>query len=508
MWFPRPRDERDVVLLEPSGPWSARDVLDLLNDPTGTERRHEITGAAEGSAKPATRLLESGGWVLETRVDRSFESSAAAEAWLLQERAAGRRAAVWHPRKVWAVIGVEGRWRPLTMRPRLKTLRELETFAERSAAWTQMIEAGLDVHRLHGIGLDLNPSNFGREDDLPRLHYLDEEIYDGLSAASVAEAIVARIPEEPGVSAGDWHGWGTALRSVLAASPLREIEEEVARRPLPERWTERRLALLDGLHASRATLRPSARPPAEITCVMADIHGNLSALDAVLRDAYANGVNTYLFLGDAVGYGPEPAQCVRRLAELPRATCIRGNHDHAIASGNIEPGMNSLARECAGWTRAVLGEDELTWLGTLPVEHAEEGWLAVHGSPRDPHRFFAYVYELTYEENLRCLRDQKIPICFHGHTHVQTTHVELAVGAARLFGERSFVLTPRHTWLVNPGSVGQPRDGDTRAAYALWNRRTGELVTRRVAYDVSVTVRAIRDAHLPLRLAERLEKGS
>src|SRR5690606_28591274 len=121
----------------------------------------------------------------------------------------------------------------------------------------------------------------------------------------------------------------------------------------------------------------------------------------------------------------------RRLAELPRAHLIRGNHDHAIAANRFELGMNSLARQCAEWTRQQLGAAELAWLAELPIEHVEEGWVAVHGAPRDPHRFLAYVYELTYEDNLRHLREHRIPLCFYGHTHVQLTHVELAGGPSK-----------------------------------------------------------------------------
>lgn len=245
----------------------------------------------------------------------------------------------------------------------------------------------------------------------------------------------------------------------------------------------------------------------DITCVFSDVHSNLSALDAVLRDARGHGAKAYIFLGDAVGYGPEPARCIARLAELPRAICIRGNHDHAIASAYFEPGMNPLARECAVWTRSVLGEEDLAWLGTLPVDHEESDWLAVHGAPRDPRRLFAYVTDLTFDDDLRSLRERNLSLCFYGHTHVQETHSGFVAGAARFRGERPVTLSSDRTWLVNPGSVGQPRDGDPRAAYALWNRRTGELTPMRIAYDIEATTRALRHVHLPPRLEERLRIG-
>lgn len=512
MWFPRPDDEGHVILLEPSGTWSARDVFALIVDPTATEWRHKVGvgGASDGSAKTTTRLLASRGWVLKTRTDLTFSTAGDARAWLLEARARGRAASVWHPDKLWSLLGVDGAWLPLTICPELTTLRNLETLRERRAAWTRMIQAAIDAHRLHGLGLDLNPANFatGPGGASERLYYLDEELYDRLETRNVAGAIVARIPEERAATTDDWLHWGHELRATLVGGNFRwdELVGEVREYPLAARLEERRAALVDGLGAPRAAV--VAAPRAEITCIFADVHANLSALTAVLDAAREQGATDFLFLGDAVGYGPEPAECIRRIAELPRSIAIRGNHDHAIATGNLDVGMNSLAKECAAWTRTVLSEAELSWLARLPIEHMEPDWCAVHGAPRDPRRFLAYVYELTYEDNLRYLKEQRMPLCFHGHTHVQLAHVEAALGASKLPGERTLELSPRQTWLVNPGSVGQPRDGDPRAAFALWNRRTGEVTTRRVAYDIDVTARALRAAHLPARLEERLRGGS
>jgi diadenosine tetraphosphatase ApaH/serine/threonine PP2A family protein phosphatase len=144
----------------------------------------------------------------------------------------------------------------------------------------------------------------------------------------------------------------------------------------------------------------------------------------------------------------------------------------------------------------------------LPLDHAGDGWVAVHGAPKDPHRFLAYVYELTYEDNLRYLRHARIPLCFYGHTHVQMTHADLAAGAAKLPGVRTIDVDRKLRYLVNPGSVGQPRDGDPRAAYALWNRATDEVATFRVAYDIERTIAALRAAALPAELVPRLRAGT
>jgi len=487
-------------------------VRELLGDPDAEEWRHKVgvAGPLDGSAKPTTRLLAARGWVCKTRLDQAFASASAGREAVLAIRGAGRAAGIWHPDKLWAVMRIGDVWLPLTVCPELTTLRRLERFEERVQAWNEMIQSAIDVSRLHGIGLDLNPANFARATAGSRLYYVDDEIYNAIDARGVASAIIARIPEEPAATPESWERWGNVLRPSLAIGKLtwETIRDEIRLYPLPERYDEQRRALLRGLADPSGLRRSALSARRELTCVIADVHGNLAALEAVLDDAREHGADRFLFLGDAVGYGPDPGACVRKLAELPNATLVRGNHDHAIASGRLELGMNSLARECAAWTRAELGADELAWLGALPTEHVADGWMAVHGAPKDPHRFLAYVYELTYEDNLRHLREHRIPLCFYGHTHVQLIHVELASGPSKLPGVRAVELSPRHYWLVNPGSVGQPRDGDPRAGYALWDQRTGDLATLRIRYDVERTAEAIRATALPDQLAQRLRTGS
>ncbi len=514
-WFPRPAIEADVELLQPAGPWTAGELFAKLADPTAVEWKHKVgvAGPFDGSAKPTTRLLAIGGWVMKTRLDLGCATAELAKETLLASRRAARAAGIWHPRKAWAIYRAGDAWYPLVLCPELSTLRTLADRGARFAAWTAMIERAIDVHRVHGLALDVNPSNFGVDAELDRTFYLDEETYAAFGPSEIAAAITARIPEEPECDAAVFGAWGRDLARMLAANAiaLDAVEAGIVAYPLVEAHEPKRRAVVAAFFAARAERAREARKPAvtaELTCVLADVHGNLPALEAVLAEARRQGATRWLFLGDAVGYGPFPKECVERLAELgDRLVGIRGNHDHALATG-IDVAMNSLARVCAEWTRTVLGTAELAWLGGLPTDHAEEGWLAVHGAPKDPQRFLAYVYDLTYEDNLEHLRRSRTPICFHGHTHVQLVHVELAGGASKLAGERTVELNRKHTWLVNPGSVGQPRDGDPRAAYALWNQRTGELRSLRVAYDLERTLAAVRAADLPSRLETRLQAGN
>jgi len=294
-----------------------------------------------------------------------------------------------------------------------------------------------------------------------------------------------------------------------------ELVSCVADHPVAGQFSRRRGALRDGLRAVLLA-RGAGRKPAsgsgrahQHTAVIADVHGNAPALEAVLAECARLSVDSYLFLGDAVGYGPKPRECVQRLAELRRAQCIRGNHDHAMGSGVFDTGMNRLARSCAGWTHEQLSREEREWLVTLPLDAGGDGWLAVHGAPKDPRRFFAYVYELTFEENLEHIARNNVQLCFCGHTHVQFVHERTLAGGYRKTG------TPEHsklergrTLLINPGSVGQPRDGDVRAAFAVWHREQESVSLHRVPYAVELVVESLRELNLPHELGERLLRGA
>jgi diadenosine tetraphosphatase ApaH/serine/threonine PP2A family protein phosphatase len=510
-WFPRPASVADVEVLGP-GDLDAGRLFELLTVTDAEEWRHKVgvAGRADGSGKPSTRLLSVGGWVLKTDVAAPAPARAALRTHLLAQRARGLRAGVWHPSKQWSMAKTELGWLPVFACRQLRTLRTVEPLSARMDGWTRMIAMGLEVHARCGLGLDLNPANFALDDALMRLFYLDDELYETLGSHQLAVAIASRIPEEP--DATDeviWADWGRSLRRALPLSQSAKtaLAESIVDYPHSQAFHGRRAALLAGLMEEPPAVLPErARPRGEIVCVLADVHGNLPALEAVLGAARERGATSYLFLGDAVGYGPHPRECVQVLAELG-ATLVGGNHDHAIATETFDAGMNRLARACAAWTRASLGPAELAWLAALPREHREDGWMAVHGAPRDPHRFLAYVYELTYEDNLRHLRDHGIALCFHGHTHVQMVHATLPSGPTKL-PARDVDLPPGRPHLVNPGSVGQPRDGDPRAAYALWDRTRGHVLLERVAYCIDDTLRDIARADLPPELAARLRQGT
>lgn len=235
--------------------------------------------------------------------------------------------------------------------------------------------------------------------------------------------------------------------------------------------------------------------------VLSDIHANIAALNAVLADAGA--VDAIWHLGDVVGYGPEPDAVVDRLRELG-AVGVRGNHDAAACGGPEIEWFNPDARRAMEWTRAAIGPATVAWLAALPERLAHEGSELVHGSHREP--IWEYVTSTAVARaNLGVLA---APIGLHGHTHVPVAWIEDGAGIERHQPDRGSTLElAGRRALINPGSVGQPRDGDPDASYAILDPRAAAVSWHRVPYDVGSVQRAMRGVGLPASLSARLSVG-
>jgi diadenosine tetraphosphatase ApaH/serine/threonine PP2A family protein phosphatase len=235
--------------------------------------------------------------------------------------------------------------------------------------------------------------------------------------------------------------------------------------------------------------------------VLSDIHSNIVALDAVL--SHAGDVDAIWHLGDVVGYGPEPDAVVARLDERD-ATGVRGNHDAAAVGGREIEWFNPEARAAVEWTRDTMAPTTRAWLDALPERCVIDDVLLVHGSPRDPLR--EYVTDRAAAgDNMAAQETQH---ALHGHTHVPVAwmatpdHVALIQPSAADAIELGAYRT-----LINPGSVGQPRDGDARASYLVLDQERSRVTWHRVAYDIDRVQARMRAVGLPERLASRLSFG-
>ena len=243
--------------------------------------------------------------------------------------------------------------------------------------------------------------------------------------------------------------------------------------------------------------------------VLTDIHANMEALDACLTDATARGYDGALVLGDLVGYGPEPNAAVKRIQDLAPMAIVRGNHDK-VASG-LEPpdGFNTVAKNAARWTHEVLTPANREWLASLPLGPTivDEVVEICHGAPFDED---SYIFDEL--DAVHALKTSVRPLCLFGHTHYPVSF-ELSDGmfdsidpiaAAEM---QLLSMRPRSKYLVNPGSVGQPRDGDPRAAYAIVDTAARAVELFRIRYAVEETQAKLVMAGLPEVLAHRLAVG-
>lgn len=236
--------------------------------------------------------------------------------------------------------------------------------------------------------------------------------------------------------------------------------------------------------------------------VIADIHANLHALEAVLADARENSCDEFLCLGDVVGYNANPSECLEIVRSLPGA-CVLGNHDQATASDDMMEGMSPNAAASIAWTRSRLDAGQREWLGSLRPQRQIRRITLVHATLDSP---LSWGYVRTAADAAMSFTCQRTPVCFIGHTHVPGAFGE-SMGPVLLTEGEGISLPESTKMLLNPGSVGQSRDGDPRASYMIHDEESSGLWLRRVAYDTEGAASAVRSAGLPERLAQRLLTG-
>ena len=238
--------------------------------------------------------------------------------------------------------------------------------------------------------------------------------------------------------------------------------------------------------------------------ILSDIHSNLAALDAVLLDA--GSFDEIWCMGDLVGYGPEPNECIQRIREFPH-TCVAGNHDWgALGKLDIDD-FNDRARRACLWTRSELNQSSWEYLDALEERQVRGDFTIVHGSPR--HAIWEYLFRPDVADESFVHFDTSF--CLVGHTHVPVLFTKTHPSRPTIVGElpRAGIALDLAggRLIINPGGVGQPRDGDHRAAFAILDSETMVLEHRRVAYPVEVTQHKMEKAGLPDSLIRRLSHG-
>lgn len=435
-----------------------------------------------------------------------------------------RRLGVYHPDRTWFLASRwdEGRCLIGNVSPLLNPLHRL-LFAPpdgpleraRRLAWFEkLFRMYFIAARDLGVRLDEGLSNFGLDRE-GGLYYVDDDVFRWDDAVSLPHMMGSWIRACDWLDTGFCIRLGEKLREALGNHPdgsryAPAIAQQLRGLFMPNPGRQEALMALS---ASLLRTRPeepgrASRPPLRRNyfALISDLHSNLPALDAVIEFLKDQGITEGFCLGDVVGYGPHPRECIERLAELGYPT-IRGNHDHAAGTNIIPRNYSADASWTLNWTVGMLSDEHKRWLAELPLYLEGEGWLAVHGSPADPRYFSGYVYGMTYAQNLAVLEERGIPLCFHGHTHIPSVY-------ARSKDKRNIGLTEagrnlsefQHA-LVNPGSVGQPRNRQPGAHLAIWDRSEHSLRFFKISYDMDLTIRDMRSHGFPESTWLRLQQG-
>lgn len=238
--------------------------------------------------------------------------------------------------------------------------------------------------------------------------------------------------------------------------------------------------------------------------IIGDIHANLAAFNAVLADIEdQGGIAKIWCLGDVVGYGPEPHQCIELLRQKDHI-CVAGNHDWAAISKTDITEFNPDAATACQWTSSQLDDSDIDYLSNLPLTAEEGDFLLVHGSPREP--IWEYLISTgNAKENFAYFKQQ---FCLVGHSHIPLvfSYEDGICSASQLSPDIKLALG-RKRLIINPGGVGQPRDGDPRASYAIYDSENESIRLRRVDYNIRATQDKMVAQGLPIRLAARLSSG-
>lgn len=241
--------------------------------------------------------------------------------------------------------------------------------------------------------------------------------------------------------------------------------------------------------------------------ILSDIHSNLEALTSCIEHLKAQGCDHFLVLGDIIGYGANPNECCEIVRSL-KAPCLRGNHEEAVLNPQAREDFNPAAQEAVEWTAKNLSSENLQWLASLPKIYKEALWTAVHGSLSDPINEYL-VDESSARETFMLLHT---PICWIGHSHIASAFLRkedslLGIQKRNFPQGGTLKIEPGFQYIINCGSVGQPRDRNPLSACGLWDSEAGVVFFFRVNYNIALAQEKILQAGLPEILALRLSYG-
>ena len=505
----------DIQIVDSIQPEQSID-LDTIHEIFNHEFRPLIHGETF-TGRPVTQIIADDHYVIKCRSEHQFnefDSRRWIEKTLEKERLYG----IHHPTKTWFYIrqpeqiliaNITPKLLPLHIAHNTNSPDNLLKFMESMADMYLQSAANLSIK------LDEGLSNYGI-DQQGKLYYLDDDIYKWDKFTGLTQILGVWFRQLEWLNQEYAQELGTIFHKMLLKYFTDTHWIIVISRQINKLFCANEIQIARKEYFLKGFEKPSlvtsikeVQQPSVIKdkrfAILADIHANYPALMTVLNQLDKLEIKEAIVLGDTVGYGPHPVECIRELQKR-NFLVIKGNHDHALITGVPARGFSSVGRWVLEWSSVEVGDAECNWLAALPAYHQQDNWMAVHGAPQDKTFFNAYVYRLTYEENLAYLADHAIPICIHGHTHVQGTYYRR--GKHQGFEDADQLqLSDIDHCLVCPGSVGQPRSGKTGAEFAIFDQQQGIIQFHQVDYDLEQTARDMYHHGFPIQLIDRLRKG-
>ncbi len=486
-------------------PFNAHQVLELLEQPqTALAHGETFTG------RPDTRIHINEHSILKIRTE--IRDPKSAQRWALQALEKERRLEVYYPDKTWFVATPESTEKNCIIGNICPLLQPLHTLLnaltpEQSKQGLSLLEQIWGMYFAvaiqHELRLDEGLSNFG-QDKHGTVYYLDDDNYnwDRFNACSHILGVYLRslswFEDDACQQLGEQLQRGI-LQHFKDRQYLNVLAEQLDNVFFPPKFESRIQALNAGLIGDRS--KQHSNIDSRYLILMADIHANLPALDTVLNFMHKEGIRDGLVLGDIVGYGPHPAECIERLQDSA-LTIIKGNHDHGLASGHFSERFSQTAQWVLDWSLSVVSAEQRHWLGELPPVLHHHNWLALHGAPVDPTFFNAYVYQMTFESNLSALAEKNIPLCFHGHTHLPGVYARR--GMDKHYADLEMDLSSYECALVCPGSVGQPRNRQPGAQFGIYDQVEKKLSLHNLSYSTEPVIQIMQDKGFPEALINML----
>lgn len=478
-----------------------------------------LAGQGSFEGRPFTRLLATADYVIKERGELTF-SARDARRWIEKALREERELKVYCPEKTWFLQFVDDRCVIANITPRLTPLNQVLVSAEPPADWLRYLERVLamylDVGSRCDSALDDGLSNFGL-DAAGRVFYLDDETYPFAELVGLAHGLAVWVRQLRWLDAGKGLEIGRFLRQEISRSFADPHWLYVFREQFSEAfWADQRQAevgeaLVTGLFDK--SHRPLIRQekghrldPDKPLAILGDIHANIPALEAVVKSLLRMGVTQGLVVGDIVGYGPYPNECVKRVRDLEWAV-IKGNHDHGLGVPSARGLFSKNALWALEWSESRVPDELKEWLLELPPHLEGPDWMAVHGAPTDKSYMYGYIYNMTFSDNLTALAEKGKKICFHGHSHLQGAYFRKGKLEDKFEGEVLSLANIHHV-LVCPGSVGQPRGGHPGAEFAVYDPAAQTIRFHRIDYDRSTLTSLMEKEGFPVGLIRRLSEGS